>query len=91
MSRLIEGALSAEALKQYWAVRSGLGWRDLSENSKLEVHGPDRIEFLHAVLSNDVQSLPDFSGRRGALLTATGKIVADFDYYRLPDFLLIPS
>jgi folate-binding protein YgfZ len=82
-------AAAGDMLEQYRSVRSGLGWRDLSGRVKIEVTGPDRVEFLHAVLCNDVRSLPDFAGRRGALLTPTGKIVADFDYYRLPDSLMI--
>lgn len=66
-----------------------MGWRDLSGRAKIKVTGPDRVEFLHAVLSNDVQSLPDFAGSHAALLTATGKIVADFDCYRLPDSFML--
>jgi len=68
--------------------RSG-GWRDLSDRGLLRISGPDRIAFLHAVLSNDIQSLPPDSGIHSALLTATGKIVSDFFVYRLDDYLLI--
>ncbi len=89
MRPLIEVSPAGSTPAQYRSAKSGLGWRDLSGRSKIKVTGPDRVEFLHAVLSNDVQSLPDFAGRRGALLTATGKIVADFDYYRLPDSCMI--
>ncbi len=86
---MTEAGLTQEELVQYRAVQSGLAWRDLSGRMKIGVLGPDRVEFLHAVISNDVLSLPDFAGRYGALLTATGKIVADFDYYRLPEALMI--
>lgn len=84
-----ESQLADEMLAQYRAAQSGVAWRDLSERAKLRAGGPDRVDFLHAVLSNEVRALPDFAGRYGALLTATGKIVADFDYYRFPEFFLI--
>ncbi len=80
---------STSALEQQRAARSGVAWRDLSDRTKIRVTGPDRVEFLHAVLSNEVRALPDFAGCYGALLTATGKIVADFDYYRFSEFFLL--
>ena len=84
---------SAESLDRYKAVREAVGWRDLPHLGKIRVAGPDGASFLHAMLSNDVQSLGEFGGRYGTLLKATGKIVADFHYYRLPNefFLEIES
>jgi folate-binding protein YgfZ len=41
------------------------------------------------MISNEVESLEELSGNYGTLLTATGKIVADFRYYRFNDFLLV--
>jgi aminomethyltransferase len=82
-------SLKPETLEEYLAVREAVGWRDLSHRGKIRVTGPDRLPFLHAMLSNEVQALAEFSGRYGTLLTATGKIVADFHYYRFPDEFLI--
>ncbi len=75
--------------KEYRAVREGAVWRLLDSRRQLAVTGPDSVSFLHAMLSNEVQSLADQTGRYGTLLTATGKIVADFYYYRLPGEVLI--
>ncbi|HUV14576.1 MAG TPA: glycine cleavage T C-terminal barrel domain-containing protein [Acidobacteriota bacterium] len=76
--------MADDFLEQYNAVKNGVGWRDLTqERSKLAAVGPDRISFLHALLSNDVESLDEDSGAYTTLLTPTGKIIADFYCYRL--------
>jgi folate-binding protein YgfZ len=41
------------------------------------------------MISNEVEGLREREGNYGTLLTATGKILADFYYYRFSDFLLI--
>ena len=75
--------------KEYAAVRGSVGFLDLSYRGKLEATGPDRITFLHSMISNDVQGLANFTGRYATLLTPTGKIVSDFYYYVFPEFVLI--
>ena len=74
---------------QYLSVRTGVGWRDLSGRGKLQVTGADRVRFLHSMISNDVEGLEDYQGRYGTFLTARGKMVADFYYYRLPQMVLM--
>ena len=76
-------------MQEYRAARTAVGLRDLSRRGKIEVVGPDRISFLQAMLSNEVEQLEEGEGRYGTLLTATGKIVADFYYYRFDEFVLI--
>ena len=51
--------------------------------------GADRVRFLHSMISNDVEGLEDYQGRYGTFLTARGKMVADFYYYRLPQMVLM--
>ncbi len=41
------------------------------------------------MISNDVLALPALEGRYGTLLRPTGRLVADFYYYRFPDHVLI--
>lgn len=81
--------MKEKVFRQYRAVKTTTGWRDLSHRGKIAVHGPDRISFLHSMISNDVEKLEDGEGHYGTFLTATGKILADFSYYRFPHFLLI--
>lgn len=73
----------------YRALQQGTTWRDQSERGKVSVTGADRITFLHSMISNDVSGLAEYQGRYGTFLTSTGKVVADFYYYRLPEQVLI--
>ncbi|GAB4252852.1 MAG: hypothetical protein Kow00109_28520 [Acidobacteriota bacterium] len=59
----------------------------------LRVSGPDAREFLHNILSNEVRGLAPGRGNRQLLLTATGKIAADFWCQCLDEteFLLVAS
>jgi folate-binding protein YgfZ len=41
------------------------------------------------MISHDVQSLAENRGRYSTFLTATGKIIADFHFYKLPDRVLL--
>lgn len=81
--------MDEEVLKEYRTVQSSAGWRELSYRGKVKVTGPDRVSFLHSMISNEVEGLNCGEGRYGTFLTATGKILADFYYYRFPEFLLI--
>src|SRR5690606_25001229 len=74
---------------EYRALTEGIAWRKEKERGKVAVLGVDRITFLHSMISHDVSSLDEYQGRYGTFLTATGKIVADFYYYRLPEQVLI--
>lgn len=81
--------MNPESRNQYHSVLTGVGWRDLPGRGKLQVTGADRVRFLHSMISNDVEGLEDYQGRYGTFLTARGKMVADFYYYRLPHMVLI--
>lgn len=43
----------------------------------MEVTGPDRVRFLHALLTNDVLGVPPGEGNRNLLLTSKGRLTAD--------------
>lgn len=64
------GAPAAE----YEAVRTGVGLFDRGDLGALAVTGRDRAAFLHALLSNDVTSLPAGRGCRATLLDVHGKV-----------------
>ena len=81
--------MQQQTLEQYQAVRDAVGFLDLSDRGKIEVAGPDRITFLHSMISNDVKELPEWAGRYGTFLTARGRIVSDFFYYKLPEQIIL--
>ena len=81
--------MQQETLEEYQAVRTAVGFLDLSDRGKIEVTGLDRVTFLHSMISNDVKELPEWAGRYGTFLTARGRIISDCFYYRFPDDLLL--
>jgi len=76
-------------LQQYNAAHSSVGFVNLASRGKLQLTGPDRISFFHALITNEVEGVSEWSGRYGALLTARGRIVSDFFYYKLPAEILV--
>ncbi|MDA2938270.1 hypothetical protein MYX75_08420 [Acidobacteria bacterium AH-259-A15] len=81
--------MSKSTPEEYQAVRDAVGFLDLSDRGKIEVTGADRVTFLHSMISNDVQELPEWAGRYGTFLTARGKIVSDLFYYKFPNYLIL--
>ncbi len=81
--------MESQTLEEYQAVRDAVGFLDLSDRGKIEVTGPDRITFLHSMISNDVKELPEWAGRYGTFLTARGRIVSDFFYYKFPEQIIL--
>lgn len=76
---------------EYRAARSAVVRTDRSHRTKLRVLGADRMKFLHNILTNEVKSLPPGSGTYTALLTATGKLVADFRASILAESVLLDA
>jgi folate-binding protein YgfZ len=50
----------------------------LSSRQLIRVSGVDGREFLHSLITTDIESLPERTARPGALLTPQGKILFDF-------------
>ena len=73
----------------YELVRQHAGFLDLSSRVQIEVRGPDRVAFLHSMISHDAQALQENRGRYSTFLTATGKMIADFHFYKMEDTVLI--
>src|SRR3954462_14130265 len=62
---------------EYQSVRSGVGLLDLSNRAVLEISGPDRLNYLQGLLSNDLRALVNGAGLYTALLTQQGKVLGD--------------
>ncbi len=76
-------------LYEYTAIHKGVGILDQSFRGKIEITGQDRISFLHHVLTNDIQSLGLGTGCYAALLSATGKVLADMDVFVFANSVLL--
>jgi folate-binding protein YgfZ len=55
--------------------------RDLRTRARLILTGPDRVRFLHGMVTNDVAALKAGQGCHAAMLTTKGKMQADLVVY----------
>jgi tRNA-modifying protein YgfZ len=63
--------------------------RDLRSNGRLILSGPDRVRFLHGMVTNDIQALQPGQGCHAAMLTTKGKMQADLIVYCDADRLYV--
>jgi len=71
------------------ALREAVGLVDLSFRDVVRVSGPDRLTFLHGMLTQDVKGLPESAVAYAALLTARGAMVADVRLVRREEDVLL--
>jgi tRNA-modifying protein YgfZ len=76
---------------EYQALRSAIGFVDLSDWSQVELHGDDRAKFLHNVSTNDIKGLAPGAGCEAFLLNAQGKILFHVLVFSGPDSLVLFS
>jgi aminomethyltransferase len=72
-------------------VWSEAGLLDLSSSGRVAVAGSDRTRFLNALLTSDVASLAIGAAQPSALVSATGKLIADFLVVRREDEFLLET
>ena len=71
------------------AMREGVAVVDLSARQVVRVTGPDRLTFLHGMLTQDVEGTAASGVRYAALLTAKGGMVADVQLVRREEDVLL--
>jgi len=76
---------------EYAAARNAAGIFDLSFRARFAARGPDRVSFLHNILSNDVRSLGPGRGIYAVLLDVKGHILADLRVYSEPEQVLLET
>ncbi|MBA3787572.1 MAG: glycine cleavage system aminomethyltransferase GcvT [Actinobacteria bacterium] len=70
-------------IAEHRAVRRDCGVFDVSHMGELHVEGPKAREFLHGVLSNDLERLADADAQYSLLTNERGGIVDDLIVYRV--------
>ncbi len=73
----------------YTALRKSSALIDLSSRGRIRVTGGDRVRWLHAMASNDVERLPEGGGCYTFFLNAQGRILADAIALRFPEYFLL--
>jgi len=74
---------------EYAALRTGCALLDLPQRTVLEVTGPDRLEFLGRMLTQELKGLSPFRVRRSFWLSRKGRIDADLRVIDLPSRTLL--
>ncbi|HEX7780896.1 MAG TPA: glycine cleavage T C-terminal barrel domain-containing protein [Vicinamibacterales bacterium] len=73
---------------QYRITAEGAGWALKTGRGSLRFDGRDRLTFLQALVSNDVDSLDEGRGVYAVYLTPQGRMLADMRLYHRGDHLL---
>jgi tRNA-modifying protein YgfZ len=75
----------------YKALRNTCAWIDLSTRGRIRATGEDRVRLLHAMTTNNIQTLEEGQGVYAFFLNAQGRILADAAIYHLNDSLLLDT
>jgi folate-binding protein YgfZ len=74
---------------EYAAIRRYAAVFDAAHRATLVVTGPDRIDFLNRMLTQELKGFPPFTARRSFTLNRKGRIDGDLRLINLPDRLLV--
>ena len=74
---------------EYRALTEGCGLVDRAGRGRLALTGPERREFLHGQVTQDIETLEPGHGRYAALLTHKGKMLSDLRVLDVGDELLL--
>jgi glycine cleavage system T protein (aminomethyltransferase) len=71
--------------QEHVAVRTASGVFDVSHMGQVETRGPQALEFLQRLLSNDVRRIPEGGAQYSVMCREDGGILDDLFTYRLAD------
>jgi tRNA-modifying protein YgfZ len=75
----------------YRALREHAAWLDLSGRGKIRASGEDRARLLHAMTTNQVETLQPGEGCYAFFLSAQGRILADVNVLCFEDHFLLDT
>ena len=75
----------------YTALRDDAAWLDLSGRGKIRATGEDRARLLHAMTTNQVETLKPGEGCYAFFLSAQGRILADANLLCFEDHFLLDT
>jgi tRNA-modifying protein YgfZ len=83
--------ISIEFLAQHAALTQGVGLADLSDRTRLELRGSDRVAFLHSFCTNDVKQLLAGRGCEAFVTSPQGKTLGHVLVFCQPERLLLDT
>ena len=78
-------------MEGYLGLRESAAWIDLSARGKIRALGEDRARLLHAMTTQDVQSLSPGEGCYAFFLNAQGRILGDVNLFCREDYFLLDT
>jgi len=81
----------SDSEREYRAARESAAIFDTNWQVVLILAGRDRVKYLHAISSNNIQALASGQGILALLLNPQGRILAELEVYSLPEKLLVLS
>jgi folate-binding protein YgfZ len=79
----------AELERECGAARDSVAIFDTNWHAVLELTGRDRVKYLHAISSNNIQALETGQGTLALLLNPQGRIQSELEVHALPERLLV--
>jgi len=76
---------------EYRSAREAVALFDTNWHAVITLGAKDRVRYLNAILTNNIQSLADARGILALLLNPQGHILAELEVYKQPDKLLTLS
>ena len=73
----------------YRALRESSAWIDISDRGRIKVSGEDRLHFIHAMSTNDIEKLAPGEGIHTLFLNGQGHIQADARVFVARDHVLL--
>lgn len=81
--------MSNDIEHQYRTIAARAGWTSRDKRGVVLIEGPDRLSFLHALVTNDVLALAEERGVLAAYLTPQGRMIASMDVLNRGDHVLL--
>jgi folate-binding protein YgfZ len=84
-------SLSPELLAQYEALTRGAGVVDVSDRTKLELRGADRVKFLNSFCTNDIKRLQPDESCEAFICNVKGHVLAHIQVFCRDDALWLDT
>ena len=81
--------IETSIVPQYRIIAAGAGWIENSARGRLRFEGADRLAFLQALLTNEIESLRPGAGTYALYLTPQGRMIADLHVFVRPESLIV--
>jgi len=76
-------------ITEHLSVRTSVGLFDVSHMGRIWVTGPDSVDFVNFITTNNVKRLQEYQAQYSAMCNELGKTLDDLLVYRMPNSLIM--